>query len=226
MMDYGYVLVFFGSLVEGDATLMTAAFLSHQGHLSFYGVLGTAALASTLLNETVYHLSRTRSRRYFEGKIAKHPKYGRVQDWIRSRSVILLLFSRYIFGFRMAIPAACGITGMRPSVFSSLNAAGAALWVIPLGYAGYAFGAVIQRFWHGVHAYEWHLALAALAIGWTVLVRYDPELHMVSSLLLRTRHFALAESSRLRHMMRRHVTARSCSYSRSSDPHAQADRPR
>lgn len=226
MVDYGYLLVFLGSIVEGDATLMTAAFLSHQGHLSFYGVLGTAALASTVLNEAVYHLSRTRSRRFFERKISKHPKYGRVQDWIRSRSILLLLFSRYIFGFRLAIPAACGVTGMRPAVFCSLNLLGAALWVVPLGYAGYAFGAVIQRFWHGVHAYEWHIALAVLAIGWTVLVRYDPELHMVSSLLLRTRRFALAESSRLRHMMRRHATIRSYSYSQSSDPREPVDEPR
>jgi membrane protein DedA with SNARE-associated domain len=220
---YGYFLVFLGSLVEGDATLMTAAFLSHQGHLSFYGVLLTAALASTLLNEAVYHLSRTRSRTFFERKISRHPKYGRVQDWIRSRSVLLLLCSRYIFGFRMAIPAACGITGMRPAVFSSLNALGAALWVIPLGYAGYAFGAVIQRFWHGVHDYEWHIAVAALAIGWTVLLRYDPELHMVTRLLLRTRGFALAESARLRHLMRRYVMRRPCSYSPPSDLPAPAE---
>jgi membrane protein DedA with SNARE-associated domain len=223
MIDYGYVLVFFGSLVEGDATLMTAAFLSHQGHLSFLGVLATAALASTLLNEAVYHLSRTRSRQYFERKISKHPKYGRVQDWIRGRSVLLLLFSRYIFGFRLAIPAACGVTGMRPSVFSSLNALGAALWVIPLGFLGYAFGAAIQRFWHGVREYEWHIAVAALAIGWTILVLYDPELHMVSKMLLRTRQFALSESSRLRHMMRRHATIRSYNRSRSSDPRAPMD---
>ena len=205
---------------------MTAAFLSHQGHLSFYGVLGTAALASTLLNEVVYHLSRTRSRQYFERKITRHPKYGRVQDWIRSKSVLLLLFSRYIFGFRLAIPAACGVTGMRPAVFSSLNFVGAALWVIPLGLAGYAFGAAIQRFWHGVRAYEWHIALAALAIGWTVLVRYDPELHMASKLLLRTRQFALSESSRLRHLMRRYATIRSYSQSRSSGPHEPVDQRR
>lgn len=194
----GYFLVFLGSIIEGDATLLTAAFLAHQGHLNFVGVLLSAALASTLINEAVYRLARTRSRRYFERKVAKHPKYGRVQDWIRKRSVMLLLCSRYIIGFRLAVPAACGMTGMRPTVFSVLNALGAALWVVPLGYVGYAFGSVLEQLWVEVRAYEWHIAVAALAIGWLLLVRYDPELRMVSTLVFRTHSFALRESARLR----------------------------
>lgn len=198
-----YVLIFFGSMIEGDATLLAAAFLARRGKLSFVAVLLTAALASTILNEAVYHLSRTRSRLYFERKIAKHPKYAKVQHWIRRRSVVLLLFSRYVFGFRLAIPAACGMTGMPPVVFFVVNAIGAALWVLPLGYAGYVFGGVLASFWAGLHQYEWHIALAALAIGWTLLVRYDPELHMVSALFFRTRSFAITESARLRHLMRR-----------------------
>src|SRR5688572_21195622 len=108
----GYVLVFFGSLLEGDATLLTAAFLAHQRHFNLLGVMAVAALASTLANEAVYYLARTRSRKYFERKVASHPKYDRVQSWIHKRSVVLLLLSRYLYGFRMAVPAACGMTGM------------------------------------------------------------------------------------------------------------------
>jgi membrane protein DedA with SNARE-associated domain len=197
-----YVLVFLGSILEGDATLLTAAFLAHQGHLNFAGVLAVAALTTTLVNELVYRLARTRSRNYFEKKVASHPKYGRVQQWIQKRSVLLLLCSRYIFGFRLAIPAACGMTGMRPTVFSTLNAIGAALWVVPLGYIGYAFGSVLDRFWAGFRMYEWHVAVVALAVGWLLLVRYDPELRMVSTLFFRTRSFALQESARLRHLGR------------------------
>jgi membrane protein DedA with SNARE-associated domain len=195
-----YLLVFLGSIVEGDATLLTAAFLAHQGHLSFPGVLAIAALASTMTNEVAYHLARTRSRRYFERKVASHPKYARVQEWMRKRSVFLLLISRYLFGFRMAIPAACGMTGMSPVKFTTLNLIGAALWVIPLGYVGYAFGYLLERFWAGLRAYEWHIAVVALAVGWLLLVRYDPELRMVAALVFRTRGFALREFARLRRL--------------------------
>ena len=203
-LSYGYVLVFLGSMIEGDATLLTAGFLAHQGHFSFPGVLLTAAVASTIVNETVYHLARKRSRRYFERKVASHPKYARVQEWIRKRSTLLLLFSRYIFGFRLAVPAACGMIGMRPPKFAGLDFLGALLWVIPVGYLGYAFGGVIEHFWANVKLYEWHIAVVALAIGWLLLVRYDPELRMVAKLFFRTREFALSESSRLRRRLAKH----------------------
>ena len=196
----GYLLVFFGSLLEGDATLLTAAFLAHQGHLDLSMVMAVAALASTLANEAVYHLARSRSRLYFERKVESHPKYGRVRAWIEKRSVLLLLFSRYIYGFRLAVPAACGMIGMAPLRFSALNAIGAALWVVPLGYLGYAFGSVLERFWVGLRMYEWHIAVVALAVSWLLLVRYDPELRMVSALVFRTRSFALRESARLRRL--------------------------
>ena len=196
----GYLLVFLGSLIEGDATLLTAAFLAHQGYLNFAGVLAVAALSSTLANEVVYHLARSRSRNYFERKVASHPKYGRVQAWIQRRSVVLLVCSRYIYGFRLAVPAACGMTGMPPVKFSILNAIGAAVWVVPLGYLGYAFGSVLERFWVGLRFYEWHIAVVALAVSWLLLVRYDPELRMVSALVFRTRGFALRESARLRRL--------------------------
>ena len=129
MIDYGYVLVFFGSLVEGDATLMTAAFLSHQGHLSFLGVLATAALASTLLNETVYHLSRTRSRQYFERKISRTSKVrtssGLDSQPIRAASVVLSiplwLSTCHTSGMRRYRDAAIGLFVIERSGRSALG---------------------------------------------------------------------------------------------------------
>ena len=106
---------------------------------------------------------------------------------------------------------------MNPILFFIVNAIGAAIWVIPLGYAGYAFGGALARFWSGLHQYEWHIAVAALAVGWILLVRYDPELHMVAALFFRTRSFAITESARLRHLLRRskwrrHVEQSACDH--------------
>lgn len=207
-MDSSYWLVFLGSLVEGDATLLTAAFLSHRGPITLGGVLIAAATATTLGNEAVYHLSRNRSRRYFERKIGEHPKYRRVQNWIRSRSAILLLCSRYVFGFRWAIPAACGLTGMTPPVFSILNLIGAALWVLPLGFAGYLFGGYLDQFWSGFHQYEWHFALGVLALVWIAVAVYDPELHAIRKAVGHTRGFAIGEAARLRKLMKSPVLKR------------------
>jgi membrane protein DedA with SNARE-associated domain len=116
---------------------------------------------------------------------------------------MLLLFSRYIFGFRMAIPIACGAVGMRPSVFALVDAAGAVLWVVPVCLAGYAFGHVLGAFWAGIRAYEWHIAVALLVLLTAALAWFDPELDKVSRYLLNGRAAAIRSEARVRRLLSR-----------------------
>ena len=47
LLSYGYIVVFFGSIFEGDATLLGASFLAHRHVLSLAAVIATATIAST-----------------------------------------------------------------------------------------------------------------------------------------------------------------------------------
>jgi membrane protein DedA with SNARE-associated domain len=203
LVQYGYIFIFLGSILEGDATLLTASFLAHRKHFHLPAVIAVASAATILFNQLVYFLARSRGRAFLERKVGQHHRYCRVRDWIQRRSVLLLLFSRYIFGFRLAIPAACGMSGMSPLVFAATNAAGAALWAIPLGIAGYLLGEFVSIFWSELREYDWHIAVAALAILWTTLAVRDPELRRVHGLFLHTRAFALRSLARVRHRQAR-----------------------
>src|SRR3982751_2612643 len=140
LLTYRYIFVFFGSIFEGDATLLGASFLAHRHVVSLAAVLVTATIATTLWNEVVFHFSRKRGKAFFERRVAQHPRYDRVQRWVQRRSIILLLFSRYLFGLRLAIPVACGATGMCRPAFTAVNAAGAVLWAVPIGLLGFFLG--------------------------------------------------------------------------------------
>jgi membrane protein DedA with SNARE-associated domain len=119
------IVLFFGSIFEGDATLLGASFLAHRHVLSLAAVIATATIASLAWNECVFYFSGRRARGFLERRVASHPAYERVQLWVQRRSVVLLLFSRYLFGFRLAIPVACGATGISAAIFSAVNAVGA-----------------------------------------------------------------------------------------------------
>ncbi len=165
LLTYGYLLVFLGTIIEGDATLLAAAFLAHQGRFSLVAVLLVAALATTLANEAYFFLARRHSSRL--------PAAGlmdKVRQSVERRGGVLLFFSRFIFGLRIAIPAACGATGMRRSKFLLLNAAGALLWVTVLGMAGYSGGRLAATLWRGVREYDWAIAcgLALTAMAWAI----------------------------------------------------------
>lgn len=203
LAQYGYLFVFLGSILEGDATLLAASFLAHRKHFNLAAVIAIAASATILFNQLVYLLARSRGREFLDRKVGQHPRYCRMRDWVQRRSVLLLLFSRYIFGFRLAIPAACGMSGMNPLVFAATNIAGAALWAVPLGMLGYVIGEFLGIFWSELKKYDWHIAVAGLAILWTLLAIKDPELRRVHSLLLHTRAFALGSFARIRHRLSR-----------------------
>jgi membrane protein DedA with SNARE-associated domain len=117
ILSYRYVIVFLGSIFEGDATLLCASFLARREVMSFGAVLVTAAAATTLFNELLFYVSRRKGKAFLQKRMDRHPRYQRVQRWVHRRSIVLLLFSRYIFGLRLAIPIACGATGMRPHHF-------------------------------------------------------------------------------------------------------------
>jgi membrane protein DedA with SNARE-associated domain len=203
LVEYGYILIFFGSILEGDATLLTASFLAHRGHFALPYVILTAAIGSTLFNEAVFHGARRAGKPYFERQAAKHKRYHGVQEWVRRRSVILLLFSRYVYGFRLAIPIACGAVGMRPLLFATVNAAGAVLWAVPLCILGFLFGHVLGALWQDLRNYEWHIAVALLVLLTALLAWFDPELEKIAAYFLNWRGASVRSESRVRRLLAR-----------------------
>jgi membrane protein DedA with SNARE-associated domain len=199
LLEYRYVIVFFGSIFEGDATLLGASFLAHRRVMSFAAVLATAAVASTLFNELLFYLSRKNGKGFLDRRVGRHPRYERVQRWVHRRSIVLLLFSRYLFGFRIAIPVACGATGMRATTFTVVNAVGAVLWVVPIGLVGFFLGHTLEAFWHDVRRWEWHIACALVVLLTTLLAWKDPELRRVALAFTHIRRFTVLSTHRMRH---------------------------
>lgn len=201
LLSYRYVFVLFGSIFEGDATLLSASFLAHRHLISLAAVIATATVASTAWNELVFYFARKGGRGFLERRLARHPQYEQVQRWVLRRSVVLLMFSRYIFGFRLAIPVACGATGMRPSMFSVVNALGAIIWAAPVALVGFFLGNFLETLWHGIRQWEWHIAGAFLIVITGLLAWKDPELCRLSMAVKHIGRFTVLSTHRLRHLL-------------------------
>ncbi|MBI1899297.1 MAG: DedA family protein, partial [Acidobacteria bacterium] len=137
LLHYGYLLLAAGTIVEGDATLFTAAALAQRGYFRLRTVVLVSMAASLAFNAVVYALARRRGREAFELRAQRHARYARVKRWMERRGGLLVLGSRFIWGLRTAIPAACGASGMGPLRFFLMDVAGAALWSSFVGAAGY-----------------------------------------------------------------------------------------
>ena len=56
--DYGYLAVFVGTLLEGEAILLLAAYAAHQGYLSLPAVVGVAFCGATLGDQIFFFSGR------------------------------------------------------------------------------------------------------------------------------------------------------------------------
>jgi membrane protein DedA with SNARE-associated domain len=90
--------------------------------------------------------------------LASNARAQQAKTWVARRGGTLLLFSRFILGFRIAIPAACGAVRMPAPKFFWLNSSGAVLWVLTLGLGGYVGGHLIQILYADIRRHEWLIA--------------------------------------------------------------------
>ncbi len=158
---YGYVVLFIGSGLEGDAVLGAAAFLAQQGKLNPLWTYLIAVAGSATAGEVSFRLGRRHGAGWIEERAGDSPNIGRVQRWIAERGRLLVFFSRFLWGLRLTIPAVCGASRMPSVRFSVWNLTGAAVWAAVVGAGAYFFGALLERLWDD---YSQHLGLVASGV--------------------------------------------------------------
>lgn len=162
-VHYGYAMVFAAAAVEGDATLLAATFLAHRGYLRLDLVIVIAALGTIAANQAYFHLAR----RYGQERVAAmraNRLYGRVLDWMSRYGVQLVAVSRFMYGFRIAVPVAAGVAGMPALRFTVVDTLGAAVWALAIGLAGYAIGHALDYLVEDLRRHEWWIA-GVLLVG-------------------------------------------------------------
>jgi len=166
LVKYGYLLLFGGVIVEGEAFLLTAAFLAQRGYFHLPVVVAVAMAATMLGDQVYYQAARARGRAWLERRKGVRARYGRIIDLTARRGPWLLLASRYTFGFRIVIPAACGAVGMRAALFTSVDFVAVAIWAALTASLGYYGGAAIARYLQDFRRIVvWALVAAVLCVA-------------------------------------------------------------
>src|SRR5438045_49030 len=135
VIRYGYLMVVAGVIVEGDATLVAAAVLAHRGYLKLGTVMALAAVTSLTMNQIYFWLGRRKG----VDQVAKadgHRLFRNIVHHTRKHAIWLVLLSRFVFGFRMAIPMTVGALGMSMTRFIISDVCGAIIWALSLGATG------------------------------------------------------------------------------------------
>jgi membrane protein DedA with SNARE-associated domain len=172
LLHYGYLFVFVGAILEGDATLLTASFLARRGYLLFQPVILVAGTATIAANQVYFEFARRQGPRILNAYPAAQPRVAKISAWVPRFGGPVVLASRFMFGLRTLVPMVCGASGMSQWRFAAWNVAGAILWAGTFGAAGYLGAHALTIALSDIRRHEVTLAagIAVIAVALTAWV--------------------------------------------------------
>lgn len=175
ILQYGYPLLFAGTLGEGETVLVLAGYLAHQGYLSLPLVILTAFCGALAGDQIAFHIGRRHGGRL----LARRPELKKRADAILARlqrhRIPLALGFRFLYGFRMITPFAIGLSGMPPRLFLACNLVGVTAWAAGVGLASFFFGHAMESVLGKAKTWEPAVMggiLVAGALLWILLRRW------------------------------------------------------
>ena len=88
---------------------------------------------------------------------------------VERNQAMFVLSMRFLWGLRIALPIALGLTTMPAGRYLWLNLISAALWSTTVALVGYTAGRLVVRVVEDLHRYEMWIVLAIITIGLAVI---------------------------------------------------------
>lgn len=148
---YGYVVIFFGVMLEnagipvpGETILLAAGFWAYRGGFSLPVVMTVAATGAILGDNLGFALGRRFGidlvRRYGRYLFITDRRLAKVHRYFERHGNKTVFFARFISGLRVLCALVAGLVRMRWPTFLFYNATGALVWSVVIALIGYFFG--------------------------------------------------------------------------------------
>jgi membrane protein DedA with SNARE-associated domain len=162
IQDYGYAIVFVGTLLEGETIVALAGFASYQGYLQLPIIIPIAVIGAVLGDQAFFYFGRYKGRQFLEKRPHLARRAEKVELMFGKHHGWLIFGSRFMYGFRAIIPMAMGASKLPALRFLILNILGAIVWAIFFSCAGYLFGGAIEKFLGKVKRVEVYIIVTVL----------------------------------------------------------------
>ena len=142
---FGYLAVFIGTFLEGEAILIMAGFFAERGHMNVFKV-GTVGFAGAYVGHLFWFwLGRKYGVRLFDRfpKMKKH--FGSGIRMFERYGAGAIIVTQWIYGLRITCAVIVGISKVSLIKFLIYEALSCLIWTVIITAAGYYFGAAVER---------------------------------------------------------------------------------
>ncbi len=155
LKEYGYIILFFWSIFEGETGLVMAGILSHTGDMNLFLAIVVAAFGGFIGDQIYFYLGRW-NKEWILKEFHKHKrKFAKARLLLRKYGGWVIFFQRFIYGMRTIIPMTIGLIGYDAKKFAIINLLSAFVWasltIIPSYYFGDELLEILK--WLKAHPY-------------------------------------------------------------------------
>ncbi len=168
LIRFGLPIIFFGTMIEGEAVVLIGGFLAHRGYFPFAWVVVLAAVGTFIADQFYFHIGNTQGETWLAKRPSWQTKMQRVEPWLTKYGDGLVLGFRFLYGVRTVIAFAFGLSNYSTRRFALLNGLSAVVWSLIMTSLGYFFGQAIERLLGNVRRYEIWFVVALLVIGFGI----------------------------------------------------------
>lgn len=161
----GYAVIFFGMMIEGDALLFTAAFLTHQRFFDF-GDMALVVLAGVFVGDLLWYqlgIWLAQSQRFAWVHHWLERLTSRFDEHLSKRPWHTLFLSKFAYGLHHPILMRAGAIGIHARKFLRSDILASLAWIAIVGGLGYASSASLPVVRHRFRFAERALLVSLVA---------------------------------------------------------------
>ena len=174
LQDFGYLAVFVGTFLEGEAILVAAGFFASRRYLDPVAVGGVAFAGAYLGHLFWFWLGRVHGVRLLDRFPRMKRHFGKGVRVFERYGAAAIIITQWLYGLRITCAVIIGMSRISLLKFLVYQAVSVAVWVAIVTAAGYYFGRAIERVLGRVEHIEKYglVIIAAIAIGFWVWHRW------------------------------------------------------
>ncbi len=155
LQHYGYVILYFWSILEGETGLIMAGIMSHTGHMNLGIAIFIAGLGGFTGDQIYFYIGRYNKKYVYRKFKGQRRKFALAHVLLKKNGWPIIFSQRYMYGMRTIIPISIGLTRYNAKKFAFVNLLSAWCWaavtITPAWYFGEEILIVIH--WAKAHWY-------------------------------------------------------------------------
>ncbi|MEZ4598614.1 MAG: DedA family protein [Syntrophotaleaceae bacterium] len=184
LKQYGYLILFVWSILEGETGLVMAGVLCHTGDMS-YPIAVFVALLGGFTGDQVYFYIGRFNKGFIQRRLYKQRrKFALAHLLLKKYGWPIIFVQRYLYGLRTVIPVSIGITRYSSKKFALINIFSALIWATATITPAYLFGEEILTVLTFTKEH-WYLALPLAGVFLSGIYAY---FHQLENRLLERRN--------------------------------------